>query len=139
MESLAQNRGSKADALYSYVTSHEFAQQIESMVETYQEMTLQVQKERVAYEKLWSQREKQAQKLFMGTANIVGGMQGHIGQASMPRIKGLELDDGVGQGEPAEEDVLGGLLPEKTGSPAEDPAVADDGSDDTLATQLSVL
>ena len=30
----------------------------------------------------------------MGTANIIGGMQGHIGQASMPRIKGLELDSG---------------------------------------------
>jgi hypothetical protein len=92
------------------VTSHEFIQQIESMVETYQEMTLQVQKERVAYEKLWSQREKQARKLFMGTANIIGGMQGHIGQASMPRIKGLELDGD--EAEPAEEDVLAGLIGE---------------------------
>jgi hypothetical protein len=93
-KALAENRGGKADALYNFVTSHEFAQQVESMVETYQEMTLQIQKERVAYEKLWSQREKQAQKLFMSTANIIGGMQGHIGQASMPRIKGLELDTG---------------------------------------------
>jgi len=90
-KALAENRGDKADALYSLVTSHEFAQQVESMVETYQEMTLQVQKERVAYEKLWSQREKQAQKLLLSTANIIGSMQGHIGAASMPRIKGLEL------------------------------------------------
>ncbi|HSH55772.1 MAG TPA: DUF2130 domain-containing protein [Candidatus Limnocylindrales bacterium] len=93
-KALAQNKGGKAEALFSFVTSHEFVQQVESMLETYQEMSLQIQKERVAYEKLWSQREKQAQKLFMGTANIIGGMQGHIGQSSMPRIKGLELDAG---------------------------------------------
>jgi hypothetical protein len=92
---LAENRGSKADALFNFITSHEFIQQVEAMVETYQEMSLQIQKERIAYEKLWAQREKQTQKLFMSTANIVGSMQGHVGQASMPRIKGLELDSGL--------------------------------------------
>lgn len=92
-KALARNRDDKAGALYNFVTSHEFIQQIESMVETYSEMTHQVTKERVAYEKLWSQREKQAQKLLLSTANIVGSMQGHIGQASMPRIKGLELSE----------------------------------------------
>jgi len=92
-KALADNRGDKADALYSFVTSHEFVQQVENMVDTYQEMTQQVTKERVAFEKLWAQREKQAQKLLLGTANIIGSMQGHIGQASMPRIKGLELLD----------------------------------------------
>ncbi|OGL21844.1 hypothetical protein A2707_00635 [Candidatus Saccharibacteria bacterium RIFCSPHIGHO2_01_FULL_45_15] len=94
-KALAANQGDKADALYSFVTSHEFSQQIESMIETYQEMTTQVTKERVVYEKLWAQREKQANKLLMGTANIIGSMQGHIGQASMPKIKGLELDVGI--------------------------------------------
>lgn len=94
-KALAANQGDKASSLYGFVTSHEFAQQVESMVETYQEMTLQVVKERVAYEKLWAQREKQAQKLFMNTASIVGSMQGYIGQASMPKIKGLELSDGL--------------------------------------------
>lgn len=94
MKALAQDRGNKADSLFNFVTSHEFIQQVEAMVETYQEMTMQVQKERIAYEKLWAQREKQTQKLFMSTANIVGSMQGHVGVASMPRIKGLELDTG---------------------------------------------
>lgn len=89
-----ENQGGKAEALYSFVTSHEFIQQIESMVETYQEMSQQIQKERIAYERLWSQREKQTSKLLLGTANIIGSMQGHVGQAAMPRIKGLELDSG---------------------------------------------
>ncbi len=92
-KALAANQGDKASALYSFVTSHEFTQQIESMVETYQEMRTQVSKERMAYEKLWAQREKQADKLLMGTANIIGSVQGHIGQTSMPQIKGLEIGE----------------------------------------------
>lgn len=92
---IAENQGGKAEALYSYMTSHEFSQQIEAMVETYQEMAVQVSKERIAYEKMWAQREKQAQKLLLSTANIVGSMQGHIGQHAMPKIKGLELNSGL--------------------------------------------
>ncbi len=61
------------------------------MIETYQEMQVQLDKERVAYEKIWKQREAQTKRLFVGTANIVGSMQGYIGQASMPAIKGLEI------------------------------------------------
>ena len=93
-KALAANQGDKADALYSFVTSHEFAQQIESMVETYQDMRTQITKERIAFEKQWAQRDKYANKLLMNTANIIGSMQGQIGQSSMPVIKGLELGDG---------------------------------------------
>jgi hypothetical protein len=95
-KALAENRGTKADALYNFVTSHEFVQQIEAMVETYQEMTTQITKERTYYAKFWAEREAQAQRLLVGTASIIGSMQGHVGQASMPRIKGLEL---LGDGE----------------------------------------
>lgn len=90
-KAISKNRGGKADALFSFVTSHEFVQQVEAMIETYQEMATQITKERVAYEKIWSQREAQAQRLLVGTANIVGSMQGHIGHTAMPKIKGLEL------------------------------------------------
>ena len=87
---LDANRTTNAEALYNFVTSHEFVQQIEVMVETYREMADQVTSERIAYEKLWARREKQAQRLLLGTANIVGSMQGHVG-SSLPRIKGLDL------------------------------------------------
>jgi hypothetical protein len=90
-KALSENRGGKAEALYNFVTSHEFVQQIEGMVETYKEMTEQTMKERAVFERLWSQREKQAKKLLLGTANIIGSMQGYIGQNSMPKIKGLDL------------------------------------------------
>ena len=91
-KALAENRGSKADLLYNFVTSHEFVQQVEGMVDTYKEMTAQIVQERTNSEKLLARREKQAQKLLLNTANIIGSMQGYIGQNSMPKIKGLDLE-----------------------------------------------
>jgi hypothetical protein len=90
-KALAENRGTKAEALFNFVTSHEFVHQIESMVDTYQDMASQITKEKIAFQKIWAQREAQASSLLIGTAHIIGSMQGHIGQASMPKIKGLEL------------------------------------------------
>lgn len=94
---VSANRGEKADLLYGYITSHEFQQQVENIVEVYRDMQQQVAKERAAFEKIWKMREAQVQKLLHGTANIVGSMQGLAG-ASMPQIKGLDLlDDGEEQ------------------------------------------
>jgi hypothetical protein len=98
-KALADNRGDKAEALYNFVTSHEFVLQIENMVETYSDMATQINKERIAYEKIWAQRQKQVQTLLLSTANIVGSMQGYVGQASMPKIKGLDLLE-AGEDEP---------------------------------------
>ena len=60
------------------------------MVESYFQMKTQISKERVAYEKMWQTREKQVDKLFKSTGNIVGAIQGEVGQTALP-IKGLEL------------------------------------------------
>ncbi len=90
-KNLAVDRGSKADALFAYVTSHAFIHQVESMVETYQEMIAQINRERAQLTKAWALREAQAQRLLGSTATIVGGMQAYVGQAAMPRIEGLDI------------------------------------------------
>jgi len=87
---VSQNRTDKSEALYNYIVSHEFQQQIESIIEVYQEMQQQLQKERAAYEKIWKARETQSQRLLNGTAGIIGSMQGIVGQ-TLPQIKGLDL------------------------------------------------
>lgn len=87
---VSQNRSEKSEVLFSYIVSHEFRQQVESIVEVYQEMQLQISKERAAYEKIWKARESQSQRLLTSTANIVGSMQGIVGQ-SLPPVKGLDL------------------------------------------------
>lgn len=89
-KAISANKGNKADLLYSYITSHEFQQQVENVVESYREMLTQITKERASFEKSWKAREGQAQRILLSTANIVGSMQGIVG-ASLPPIKGLDL------------------------------------------------
>jgi hypothetical protein len=87
----AQSRGTLADLLYDYVISHEFRQQIESMVEVYREMKEHIAKERIAYEKSWKIREGQVDRMFIGTARVVGSIQGKLGTGTFGPVKGLEL------------------------------------------------
>ncbi|KKT50220.1 MAG: hypothetical protein UW64_C0006G0015 [Microgenomates group bacterium GW2011_GWC1_44_37] len=85
-----QDRGTKADMIYTYLTSDAFVQQIQSIIEVHQSMQLQIQKERAAFEKIWKEREAQASRIIMSTAGIYGSIQGVAGQ-SLPPVKGLDL------------------------------------------------
>ena len=100
--SQAEKQGTLAETLYEYVVSHEFRQQIEAMVETYKDMKGHIVKERVAYEKSWKIRDAQIDKIFFGTANIVGSIEGKLGKNAFSPIKGLEL---LGEGEDEKDSV----------------------------------
>jgi len=89
-KAISTNQGRKADLLYEFITGVEFRQQVESLVEVYLEMQSQLDKEKVAFERIWKSRESQIKRLISGTVNIYGGAQGLVG-SSMPQIKGLEL------------------------------------------------
>ena len=89
-KALAVNRGEKKEDLFSYITSTGFIQPVKTIVEVYKEMILQITKERAAYEKIWKQRESQAQRIINSMASIVGNIQGKIGASSL-QIKELEL------------------------------------------------
>ncbi len=91
LKMVAENKQTKAEELYTFVTSHEFTQNVEAMIEIYVEMKNQVQKERMAFEKSWKLREAQVQRLLSGVAGMYGNMQGIAGTA-LPTIKNLELD-----------------------------------------------
>ena len=95
-KAIMTNKGGKADSLYEYITSTEFKQHIKTTVEIYNEIISQVIRERGAYEKIWSQREKQAQRLVTSVASIVGSIQGKIG-ANTLQIPELDLLDSGGE------------------------------------------
>lgn len=87
---LAVNKGEKKEDLFAYITSTGFIQPVKTIVEVYKETILQISKERGAYEKIWRQRESQAQRIINSMASIVGNIQGKIG-ASALQIKELDL------------------------------------------------
>ncbi len=90
LKMVAENKQTKAEELYAFVTSHEFTQNVEAMIEIYVEMRNQIQKERIAFEKSWKLRESQVQRLLSGVAGMYGNMQGIAGTA-LPPIRHLEL------------------------------------------------
>lgn len=94
---LASNKEGKQEQLYDYVTSHEFVQQIESILEVRNTIVDQIDKERAAFEKQWKIRTEAADKLLRGTARMIGSIQGKLGSSTHMQIKGLdmlELDGG---------------------------------------------
>ena len=90
---IAGAQSSKAEELYGFVTSYEFQHQMEAMIETYQDMQKEIQKERVSFERSWKLREMQVARLLTGVAGLYGSMQGIAGAALAP-IKNLELSSG---------------------------------------------
>jgi hypothetical protein len=86
---ISQNSTEKSQQLYSYITGHEFRQQLEALAEIFGDMNNQIIKERVAFEKSWKLREGQVNRLFLSTANILGGIEGT--GVNIPQIKGFEL------------------------------------------------
>jgi len=85
-----KDRGTKADMIYSYLTSDAFVQQIQNIIEVHQSMQQEIQKEKAAFEKIWKERESQAQRILVSTAGIYGSIQGVAGH-TLPSVKGLDL------------------------------------------------
>src|SRR5215203_6765249 len=78
-----ENKGDKMHMLYSYLTSHEFAEQWKAIREGFMNMKLSIQKERDAMEKLWKAREKQLEKVLLNAAHIRGSIEGISGLESV--------------------------------------------------------
>lgn len=85
-------KGEKMEALYQFVASTAFQQQVQGISEAFFEMQTDLTRERVAMEKLWKKREKLIQRILNGTAGLHGSLEGIVGHLAMPEIKTLELD-----------------------------------------------
>ena len=80
-KSVQENKGDKMEMLYNYVTSNEFTQQVETIVEAFHGMLNDLNKEKIAMEKIWSSREKQIRKVLISTGSMHGSIKGIAGNA----------------------------------------------------------
>jgi len=85
-------KGEKMELLYEYLSGTEFRQRVEAIVEAFEAMQLQLNRERRAMEKQWAEREKQIARVIGSTSAMYGALQGIVG-AGLPSIPALELDD----------------------------------------------
>ncbi len=82
----------KMEILYDYLLSPTFAQKIEIIVETFINMQRNLEKEKIAMNKIWTVREVQIKRLQDSTTKMYGEIQGIAGKA-LPDIKLLELEE----------------------------------------------
>lgn len=65
----------KMEVLYGYLTSPDFRDKIQNIVEAFQVLKDELDKEKRAMERLWAQREKQLERVMKNTAGMYGDMQ----------------------------------------------------------------
>lgn len=87
-----ENKGDKMSRLYSYLTSIEFKQKIEAIVENFQQMQDDLNKEKAHAHARWSRREKQILQVIENTAALYGDVRGIAGNA-VKQIDALEAED----------------------------------------------
>lgn len=93
-KSISVGKNEKMEFMYDYLTGVEFRQRVEAIVEAFSNLDNGLRKERLAFEKIWAEREKQIKKAMISTVGMYGEMSGLI---TLPAIKNLELGDGVGE------------------------------------------
>lgn len=89
-----ENRGDKMAMLYDFLTSNEFHLQMEGIVEGFTQMQTDLNSEKRSMQRIWSQREKQIDKVIANAINMYGSIRGIAGNA-VQTIKALELDNEI--------------------------------------------
>lgn len=90
-KAMSVGKNEKMEVLYAYLTGVEFSQRVLAIAEAFSSMHESLKKERMAFEKLWSEREKQLQKVMKNTVGMYGEIGGIV---ALPQIKMLELEGG---------------------------------------------
>ncbi|GAA6795078.1 DUF2130 domain-containing protein [Helicobacter pylori] len=85
-----ENKGDKVNLLYHYLTSSEFSMQVNAIIEGFEQLKADLEKEKNAMARIWKSREKQIEKVFEGTINMYGSIKGIMGNA-IGQVKALEL------------------------------------------------
>ncbi len=88
--SAQENKGSKMETLYGYLTGSEFRNHLEAIVEGFTQMQDDLNREKRSIEAQWKQREKQISKVVLNTTQLYGSIKGIAGNA-IGNIKRLEL------------------------------------------------
>lgn len=85
---ITAGKGEQVEALFDYICSNQFAQRVRSMVETYEEMHQDLDKEKRAFQRIWKKREGQITRISNQMVNLCGELQG-ISAVSMPHLDGI--------------------------------------------------
>lgn len=94
-KSVSMGNNEQMEALFDYVTSNQFAQRIRAVVENYESMRSDLEKEKAAMQRLWKKRETQINRVSEQMLAVCGELQGisSNGVPMLDSIAGLEFSD----------------------------------------------
>lgn len=87
--SVHQDKGTKMELLYKYLTSNEFQNQFNAIIEGFKEIRLGYEKEKLNMQKIWKEREKQLERILTNASGFYGSIKGIAG-GQIPNIELLE-------------------------------------------------
>ena len=88
--SAQQGQQTKMELMYRYLTGPRFRQRLEGIVEKFDELKEDLDKERKFMNRIWSKRESQIQSVIETTVGMYGDLQGIAGKA-LPEIPNLDM------------------------------------------------
>ena len=80
----------KMEQVYNYLSSHQFRQRVQGIVEAFQRMQTDLNAEKRALTAHWTKREKQLEQALVNTAGLYGDLHGIIG-GQLQKIDGMDL------------------------------------------------
>jgi len=86
-----ENREGKKEVLFNYITGHEFRQKVEALLESFELMRNDLERERKAFERIWASRAKSIEQAVRSTAGMFGDVHSLSG-GSVVGIESLELE-----------------------------------------------
>jgi hypothetical protein len=94
--SISTGKGERMEALFDYICSNQFAQRIRSVVEGYEEMRTDLEKEKNAMQRIWKKREGQITRITSQVMSVCGELQG-LSAASLPHLGSIEELEQIGE------------------------------------------
>ena len=86
-----KNSGDKMVQLYNYLTGSDFKMRIQNILDAFNSMQNQLQKEKRAFEKIWKEREVHISRVITNTIQLHSTFTGIAGNA-MPELEGFTLE-----------------------------------------------
>jgi len=87
-KAVSAGKGEQMEALFDYITSNQFAQRIRAVVENYETMRSDLEKEKSAMQRIWKKRETQISRISDQMLAVCGELQG-ISAASLPMLDSI--------------------------------------------------
>ena len=87
-KAVSAGKGEQVEALFDYITSNQFAQRIRAVVENYETMRVDLEKEKSAMQRIWKKRETQIGRISDQMLAVCGELQG-ISANSLPMLESI--------------------------------------------------